>query len=68
MPVANRQRRSLRLRTRVTLFFSLTALVAGLALAVVTYAVARNFLVDQRSETILTQAVANATSVRSTLL
>jgi two-component system, OmpR family, sensor histidine kinase MtrB len=52
----------------VTLFFSLTALVAGLALAVVTYAVARNFLVDQRSETILTQAVANATSVRSTLL
>jgi len=66
--VANRQRRSLRLRTRVTLFFSLTALVAGLALAVVTYAVARSFLVDQRSETILTQAVANATSVRSTLL
>jgi two-component system sensor histidine kinase MtrB len=68
VPVANRQRRSLRLRTRVTLFFSLTALVAGLALAVVTYAVARSFLVDQRSETILTQAVANATSVRSTLL
>ena len=66
--MADRQRRSLRLRTRVTLFFSLTALVAGLALAVVTYAVARNFLVDQRSETILTQAVANATSVRSTLL
>jgi two-component system, OmpR family, sensor histidine kinase MtrB len=66
--VADRQRRSLRLRTRVTLFFSLTALVAGLALAVVTYAVARSFLVDQRSETILTQAVANATSVRSTLL
>ena len=66
--MANRQRRSLRLRTRVTLFFSLTALVAGLALAVVTYAVARSFLVDQRSETILTQAVANATSVRSTLL
>jgi two-component system sensor histidine kinase MtrB len=66
--VVDRQRRSLRLRTRVTLFFSLTALVAGLALAVVTYAVARSFLVDQRSETILTQAVANATSVRSTLL
>ena len=48
VPVADRQRRSLRLRTRVTLFFSLTALVAGLALAVVTYAVARTFLVDQR--------------------
>ena len=50
MPVADRQRRSLRLRTRVTLFFSLTALVASLALAVVTYGVARNFLVDQRSQ------------------
>jgi signal transduction histidine kinase len=52
----------------VTLFFSLTALVAGLALAVVTYGVARNFLVDQRSDVILTQAVSNATSVRATLL
>jgi signal transduction histidine kinase len=50
------------------MFFSLTALVAGLALAVVTYGVARNFLVDQRSDVILTQAVSNATSVRTTLL
>jgi two-component system sensor histidine kinase MtrB len=66
--VADRQRRSLRLRTRVTLFFSLTALVAGLALAVVTYGVARSFLVGQRSDVILTQAVSNATSVRATLL
>jgi hypothetical protein len=57
VPVADRQRRSLRLRTRVTLFFSLTALVASLALAVVTYGVARNFLVDQRSQVILNQAV-----------
>ena len=46
----------------------MTALVAGLALAVVTYGVARNFLVQQRSDVILTQAVANATTVRSTLL
>ena len=52
----------------MTLFFSLTALVAGLALAVVTYGVARNFLVDQRSDVILTQALSNATSVRATLL
>ncbi len=66
--MADRQRRSLRLRTRVTLFFSLTALVASLALAVVTYGVARSFLVDQRSQVILTQAVSNATSVRATLL
>jgi two-component system sensor histidine kinase MtrB len=68
VPVADRQRRSLRLRTRVTLFFSLTALVASLALAVVTYGVARNFLVDQRSQVILNQAVSNATTVRATLL
>src|SRR4029079_16320706 len=68
VPVADRRRRSLRLRTRVTLFFSLTALVASLALAVVTYGVARSFLVDQRSQVILTQAVSNATSVRATLL
>lgn len=58
----------MRLRTRVTLFFSLTALVASLALAVVTYGVARNFLVDQRSQTIVTQAISDATRVRLTLL
>ena len=52
----------------MTLFFSLTALVAGLALAVVTYGVARNFLVDQRAQVIVTQAISNATSVRTTLL
>lgn len=68
MRVADRQRRSLRLRTRVTLFFSLTALVASLALAVVTYGVARNFLVDQRSKVIEAQAISNATQVRTTLL
>jgi hypothetical protein len=66
--VAARRQRSLRLRTRVTLFFSLTALVASLALAVVTYGVARNFLVDQRSQVIVTQAISNATRVRTTLL
>src|SRR5262249_28215081 len=43
-------------------------LVASLALAVVTYGVARNFLVDQRSQVILNQAVSNATTVRATLL
>jgi two-component system sensor histidine kinase MtrB len=63
-----RRKRSLRLRTRVTLFFSLTALVASLALAVVTYGVARNFLVDQRSQVIVTQAISDANSVRLTLL
>ena len=55
-----RRRRTLRLRTRVTLFFSLTALVASLALAVVTYAVARSVLIEQRQETARTQAYTNA--------
>jgi signal transduction histidine kinase len=58
-----RRRRTLRLRTRVTLFFSLTALVASLALAVVTYAVARSVLIDQRQETARTQAATNAKKV-----
>ncbi|MDO8363300.1 MAG: HAMP domain-containing sensor histidine kinase [Actinomycetota bacterium] len=58
-----RRRRTLRLRTRVTLFFSLSALVASLALAVVTFAVARSFLIDQRQQTARTQAYANAKTV-----
>ena len=59
-----RRRRTLRLRTRVTLFFGLTALVASLGLAVVTYAVARSFLIDTRQETARTQTFANAKIVR----
>ncbi|MBI4932794.1 MAG: HAMP domain-containing histidine kinase [Actinobacteria bacterium] len=62
------RRRTLRLRTRVTLFFSLTALVASLGLAVVTYAVSRSFLIDQRQQTARTQAFANAKNVRDQLL
>jgi two-component system, OmpR family, sensor histidine kinase MtrB len=54
----------LRLRTRATLAFSATALVASLALAVVTYAVARNYLLDQRTSTGQTQAFNNASRVR----
>ncbi len=63
-----RRRRTLRLRTRVTFFFSLTALVAGLGLAVVTFAVARSFLIDQRQQTAQAQAYANAKTVRDQLL
>ena len=62
-----RRRRTVRLRTRVTLFFSLTALVASLALAVVTYAVARSVLIEQRQETARTQAATNAKTVRDQL-
>lgn len=62
-----RRRRTLRLRTRVTLFFSLTALVASLALAVVTYAVARSVLIEQRQETARAQAATNARTVLNQL-
>ncbi len=63
-----RRRRSLRLRTRVTFFFALTALLAGLGLAVVTFAVARSFLIDQRQQTAEAQTYANAKTVRDQLL
>ena len=62
------RRRTLRLRTRVTLFFSLTALVASLGLAVVTYAVSRSFLIEQRQQTARAQAYANAKTVKDQLL
>ena len=62
-----RPRRALRLRARVTLFFALTALAASLGLAVVTYAVARNYLLDQRVSTAQSQAYNNATAVRDEL-
>ena len=60
-------RRALRLRTRVTLFFSLTALVASLALALVTYALARSFLTSQRESVARTQAFSNASGFKSLL-
>ena len=60
-------RRTLRLRTRATLAFSLTALLASLALAVVTYAVARNYLLDQRTSSAHSQAFNNANTVRDEL-
>lgn len=60
-------RRTLRFRTRATLAFSLTALVAGLALAVVTYAVARNYLLDQRTSSAQSQAFNNAKTIRDEL-
>lgn len=60
-------RRTLRLRSRVTLFFSLTALAAALGLAVVTYAVARNYLLDQRVSSAQSQAFNNAKTIRDEL-
>ena len=50
------RRRALRLSTRVTLFFAITALLGGIGLTVTTYLFARNSLLDQRT----TSAEANA--------
>lgn len=63
-----RRRPTLRLRNRVTLYFSLTALVTSLGLAVVTYAVSRSYLIDQRLQVARTQAYSNARTVRDQLL
>lgn len=60
--------RTLRLRTRVTLFFSLIGLLTSLALAVVTYALARGYLIDQRLQVARTQTFSNAKTVRDQLL
>jgi signal transduction histidine kinase len=63
-----RQHRTLRLRTRVTLFFSLTGLVISFALAIVTYTLARSYLIDQRLQVARAQTYANAKTVRDQLL
>jgi two-component system, OmpR family, sensor histidine kinase MtrB len=62
-----RRPRTLGLRTRVTLYFSLTALVASLFLSVVSYAAARSYLIDQRDEVARRQAFNNAQLVRTIL-
>ncbi|WP_040493330.1 HAMP domain-containing sensor histidine kinase [Ilumatobacter nonamiensis] len=59
--------RSLRLRTRVTLFFALIALFAGLVLIGVTYGFARNNLLDERSSSAKQQAFDNASEVADQL-
>src|SRR5262245_31600427 len=50
------RRRPMRLRTKVTLFFGLIALVATVTLTVVTYLYARESLIDQRFEVARQQA------------
>jgi len=62
-----RTRRTVRLRTRVTLFFSLATLLTSLSLGVVTYALARNYLLDQRTSVAKSQAWGNAKVVRDEL-
>src|SRR4051794_21733388 len=57
----------MRLRTKVSLFFGLIALVATVILTVVTYAFARSALLEQRGELARTQGVSNALRVREHL-
>lgn len=58
----------MRLRTRVTVSFAVTALVASLGLAVATFVASRSFLIDQRQQTARNQAYNNAKTVRDQLL
>jgi signal transduction histidine kinase len=57
----------MRLRTKVTLFFGLIALVATVTLTIATYAFARSSLIEQRTEVARQQAVLNAGRVLAQL-
>jgi signal transduction histidine kinase len=59
--------RSLRLRTRVTLFFGFIALLAGAVLIAVTYGFARTNLLDERRTSAEQQAFENANEVAEVL-
>lgn len=59
--------RPVRLRTRVTLLFVLVGLLTSLTLSVVSYLVARSYLLDRRDDTVERQAFTNAEFVRTQL-
>lgn len=59
--------RPLRLRTRVTLLFVLVGLLTSLSLSLVSYFVARSYLLDRRDDSVERQAFTNAEFVRSQL-
>jgi two-component system sensor histidine kinase MtrB len=65
--VSGRKRWRLSLRTRATVGFGITGLLVAVGLAVVTYGVARSYLVDQREDAAVSQAYTNARLVRSVL-
>ena len=68
VPVARTARqRSLRLRTRVTLFFAFIALLGGIVLVGVTYGFARSNLLDERTNDASEQAFINANQVSEQL-
>lgn len=60
-------RRSLRLTTRVTLFFGAIALLGGILLTIATFLFARNSLTNQRLTTAQATAVRHATEVNDVL-
>ena len=61
------RRRSLRLSTRVTLFFGAMVLLGGIGLTAATFLFARNSLVDQQINNARTAAVSNAGAVNEVL-
>ncbi len=61
------RRRTLRLRTRVTLFFAFIALLAGVVLIGVTYGLTRNNLLEEDQNAAQQRALANAELVREQL-
>jgi signal transduction histidine kinase len=60
-------RPALGLRARATIGFGITGLLVAIGLAAVTYAIARNYLVDQRETSATRQAYANARLARTEL-
>lgn len=61
------RRRSLRLNTRVTLFFGALALIGGAGLTLATFLFARNSLLDERVSNAKTDAIAHATTLNEVL-
>lgn len=61
------RRRSLRLSTRVALFFGAMALVGGIGLAVATFLFARNSLLDQQISDAKSKTIANASEIKNAL-
>jgi two-component system sensor histidine kinase MtrB len=61
------RRRSLRLSTRVTVFFGLIALLGGAGLTVATFFFARNSLIDQRITNAQSEAILHAGSLNDGL-
>ena len=62
-----RRTRRLGLRARATVAFGVTALVLSVTIAVVGYALVRTYLIDQREQSAVDQAYANARVLRAAL-